>query len=250
MITVSGSEITSDSMAFQYKAGSIPQKALDKLSLSSVTYMYASLKQLKFELDLRASIVNAAVELSKSKLAFSTFRKSMCNADYWERTNEGGFLLKDEIKPSDAIRDIYLNSLKYGTECATAIVIVYYKAIADIYPEELFNDLFQGIYLMNWGYLDSDLGIRHYQSVSDVLPGDCLYFKNPDVNPLAPQWQGENVIDIDNETYYGHGVGIRNAEGVIEALNKQRKSDATQSAYLLNSVTRPAFKLLADNYHI
>ena len=250
MITISGSEITSDSMAFQYKAGSIQRKSLDKLSSSSVTYMYDSLKQLEFELDMRTGIVNAAIELSKSKLAFRTFRKSMCNTDYWERSNEGGFLVKDGIKPSDAIRDIYKNSHKYGTECATAIVIVYYKALVGIYTEEQFNDIFQGIYLMNWGYLDSDLGIRYYRSVSDILPGDCLYFKNPDVNPLTPEWQGENVIDLGNGTYYGHGIGIRNAEGVIEALNKQRKSEATQSAYLLNSATRPAFKLLADNYYM
>lgn len=212
-------------------------------------YKYASQNQLKFELDLRAGIVNAAIELSKSKLSFRTFRKSICNTDYWERTNEGGFLVKEGIRPSDAIRDIYINSQMYGTECATAIVIVYYKALVEIFPEKLFNDLFQGIYLMNWEYLDSDLGIRHYQSVSDVVPGDCLYFKNPEVNPLTPQWQGENVIDLGNGKYYGHGVGIRNAEGVIEALNKQRISEATQSAYLLRSVTRPNFKLLADNYY-
>jgi protein-glutamine gamma-glutamyltransferase len=129
-------------------------------------------------------------------------------------------------------------------------VIIYYKALVDIFPEEKFNYLFQGIYLMNWEHLDSDLGIRHYQSTSDVLPGDCLYFKNPDVNPITPQWQGENVIDLGNGTYYGHGIGIRDAEGVIEALNRQRRSDATQSAYLLGSVTRPAFKLLADKYYV
>ncbi len=249
MIKIAGSDITPESMEFHYMVGSIQRTALDKLFSSSVAYKYATLDQLKFELDLRGNIVDAAIELAKSKFTFRTFRKSMCNEDYWERTNEGGFLLKDGIKPSDAIRDIYNNSNKYGTECATAIVIVYYKALVGILPENLFNELFQGIYLMNWGYLDSDLGIRHYQSVPDILPGDCLYFKNPDVNPLTPEWQGENAIDLGNGLYYGHGIGIRSAEGIINALNKQRKSYAKESAYLLDSATRPGFKRLADRYY-
>ena len=249
MIKIPGSEITPESMELHYMVGSVQRITLDKLSSSSVAYKYASLDQLRFELDLRANIVNAAIELGNSKFAFRTFGKSVCNPDYWERTNEGGFLLKDGIKPSDAIRDIYNNSNEYGTECATAIVIVYYKAFVGIFPEKQFNDLFQGIYLMNWGYLDSDLGIRYYQSVSDVLPGDCLYFKNPEVNPLTPEWQGENTIDLGNGMYYGHGIGIRNAEGIIAVLNRKRKSDATESAYLLDSATRPGFKRLADRYY-
>ncbi|MHB1391687.1 MAG: protein-glutamine gamma-glutamyltransferase [Clostridia bacterium] len=249
MIKISGSDMTPGSMEFHYMVGSVQRTTLDRLSSSSVVYKYDSLDQLKFELDLRANIVDAAIELSKSKFSFRTFRESICNTGYWERTNEGGFLLKDGIKPSDGVRDIYNNSNKYGTECATAIVIVYYKALVGILPENLFNDLFQGIYLMNWGYLDSDLEIRHYHSVSDILPGDCRYFKNPDVNPLTPQWQGENVIDLGNGMYYGHGIGIGNALDIINALNKQRKSDARESAYLLDSVTRPGFKNLADKYY-
>ncbi len=249
MITISGNAITPAGMAHQYPAGSIQSKVLNKLSSSSTPYRYASENQLRFELDLRAGIVKAAIDLSRSKLAFRTFQKSFCNTDYWERTNEGGFLVKGGVKPSDAIRDIYLNSQMYGTECATAIVIIYYKALIDIFPEEKFNYLFQGIYLMDWEYLDSDLGIKHFKSTSDVLAGDCLYFENPDYNPLTPQWQGENVIDLGNGTYYGHGVGIRNAAGIIEVLNTLRKKDATKSAYLSGSVTRPAFKLLANNYY-
>jgi protein-glutamine gamma-glutamyltransferase len=249
MIKISGIDITPESMEFYYTVGSVQKTTLDMLFSSSAAYRYASLDQLKFELDLRAKIVVVSIELAKSKFTFRTFRKSICNEEYWERTIEGGFLLKDGIKPSDAIRDIFLNSNKYGTECATAIVIVYYKALVEILPEDLFNELFQGIYLMNWGYLDSDLAIRTYQSVTDMLPGDCLYFKNPEVNPLTPEWQGENAIDLGNGLYYGHGIGIRNAEGIIEALNRQRKSDAKESAYLMDSATRPGFKRLSDEYH-
>ena len=60
-------------------------------------------------------------------MGFATFRKSKCNLDFWNRTDEGGFVLKDGVKASEAIHDIFANSPKYATECATAMMIVYIK---------------------------------------------------------------------------------------------------------------------------
>jgi protein-glutamine gamma-glutamyltransferase len=183
-------------------------------------------------------VVKAARELHKAGISFRTFRSSICNEKYWNRTNEGGFLLREDAKPSEAIKDIYNNGHKYGTECATAIVIVFYRAAAYALSEEQFNNRFSSIYLMNWRRVDRDLKLRYYEQVPQYLPGDCRYFKNPEVNPLTPQWQGENVIDLGDGTYYGHGIGITNAEGIINALNSNRRSGATKSAYLHDSVTR------------
>lgn len=197
-----------------------------------------------FEQRMRKAIVNSALALNRSRMAFRVFRKSKCNEAYWERTREGGFLLRRDASPAAAIRDIFNNGSQYGTECATAMVIVYYGAVLEIFPEQLFNRLFSQIYLMNWGHLDSDIGIRSYSRVPEFLPGDCMYFKNPDVDPTTPEWQGENVIDLGNGTYYGHGIGIQNAEGIIRALNSHRISGSTTSAYLLDSAKRPDFRNL------
>ena len=82
----------------------------------------------------------------------------------------------------------------------------------------------------------------------DYIPGDRRYFVNPDVDPLTPQWQGENVIDLDGELYYGHGIGIYNAETIIKELNKNRSEGADESARLKDSAGRPNFKKLADIY--
>lgn len=246
MIKISGSIIEPKIILEQYPEDSVQRKIVEILTTSTETYSYRTLEQLKFEIDLRISIIKASRELNDSDFAFKVFRKSTCNSDYWERTDEGGFLLKKDVKPSEAIKDIYKNSSKYGTECATAIVILYYKAVVDIYPQELFDSMFSSIYLMDWQHIDNDLRVDYYANEKDYLPGDCRYFKNPDVNPVTPEWQGENTIDLGDGTYYGHGIGIRKAEGIIAALNKRRKDGATRDAYLINSATRPDFMYLAD----
>jgi protein-glutamine gamma-glutamyltransferase len=221
---------------------------LNKLSQSRDIYRYSSIMQLKFEMELRVNIIKAAKELDKSKFEFEVFKKAYCNTDFWFLTKNGGFKLKEGIKPSDAVKDIYINSSKYATECATAIIIVYYKALVDLYPEELFNDMFPGIFLMDWSYLDEDLDIDSSVDINDFIPGDCLYFVNPEVDPETTEWQGENVIDLSNGNYYGHGIGVGTAEKMIKKLNGHRKKDAKESAFLTNLVTRPNLNYLASRY--
>lgn len=248
MIKINGKPVDS-SILSQYGANTVEGRTLNILLTSDQVYNYDSLNELKFELTLRRSIVNAAKDLNRSRMDFLVFRKSRCNPAFWLRTGEGGFELRSGVKPSDAIKDIYINSSKYGTECATAMVIVYYKALVDVLPEGLFNRMFPRIYLMNWQHLDNDMGIVDYMRVADYLPGDCRYFRNPEVDPLKPEWQGENVFLLENGLYYGHGIGITTGDRIIEALNRRRRRGATISAYLLPSAKRLNFKYLSSQYY-
>ncbi len=247
MIKILGTPIAMESIINEYAENSIERKSIEKLNGSSTEYEYSSFEQLKFEMNMRVNIIKASKDLFKSRMAFRVFRQTICNESYWNRTNDGGFELKEGVKPSEAIKDIFINGSKYGTECATAIVIIYYKALVSIYPEELFNGMFPKIKLMDW-YYDRDLGVDYYKNITDYLPGDCRYFKNPQVDPKTPQWQGENAIDLGDGNYYGHGIGIRNAEGILNHLNSKRRSGATEEAVLLESATRPDFKYLSDKY--
>ena len=248
MIEIAGSSINGEELLKGYGNDSVERKTINILSSSGNVHRYDSESRLKFELDVRRSIVNAALDLNRSHMKFRVFRKSKCNADYWQRTEEGGFLLENGVLPSEAIRDIYINSRLYGTECSTAMMIVYYKALADIFPEKLFNGLFPEIYLMNWQHIDRDFGLVDYPNALDYLPGDGRYFKNPDVNPLTPEWQGENAFDLGNGSYYGHGIGVKSAGEIIEALNENRIEGSEVSAYLLNSVKRLGFDHLYEKY--
>ena len=248
MITIKN-QPPDDSLNKGYPPMSLERQILDTLISSSTIYNYNSIDQLKFELRMRREIINAAEALFRSGMSFAVFRKSECNPVYWQRMDDGGFALRPGIKASDAIRDIFKNGDKYATECATAMVIIYYKALLEIFPEDIYNEMFPNIYLMDWSQIARELReIGWMQPAKDYLPGDRRYFDNPEVDPITPEWQGENVIDMDNGIYYGHGIGKHKADTFIKALNRRRKKDAEISAYLMDSAGRPNFKRLFDLY--
>lgn len=230
-----------------WQATSIEGIIIQKMQEDSVVYSYQSIEELTFELKVRKNIITSARAMNDSQAQFEIFSKSRCNADYWYLTDVGGFQLKEHIRPSDAIRDIYKNSSLYAFECATAKVIIYYNAVLDSIGESLFNQFFKNLYLYSW-HTDPDLGIHSIDTnnTNHFIPGDVVYFNNPDVDPRTSWWRGENAVVLEDDTYFGHGLGIKTAPQVIRALNKTRKPEATQSAYLTTYTTRPAFNHLAE----
>jgi protein-glutamine gamma-glutamyltransferase len=250
MIIINRQPFDGSSITELYPEQSVERQLLVSMSESGEHHHYDSLDQLKFELRLRKETVSAAEELYRSKFSFATFYKSKCNTEYWTRTDNGGFMLKEGVKPSDAIRDIFENGSKYATECATAMQIVYYRALLNTFEESLFNKLFPRIYLMNWHSINPllrEIGLPKKRE--SMLIGDRGYFDNPDVDPKTPEWQGENVILLPGGLYYGHGIGIDTAEKIIHALNANRRKDAVQSAFLLDSTARPDYKKLASLFY-
>jgi len=211
---------------------------------SPLDYVYHSANDLRFELQFRTRMIENSRELARSGAGFASFRRSRCNPDYWDRTRAGGFQVRGDRAVSDAIRDIFRHGDRYAFECATAIAIVMYKSVLDCIAESSFNELFRGLLLYDW-HLDSDLRLITVNDASEAYPGDVQYFKNPDVSFLTPWWQGENVVKLGENLYYGHGVGILPSEGIIAKLNSHRKIGAKRSAYMLNQTSYPDFAYLA-----
>ena len=222
----------------------------------STVYEYETKEQLEFELAIRLQIIQAAKRLYKSGVHFATFSTSKCNEKYWTLTEKGAFALKPNVLPQTAIEDIFRNGRKYAFECATAMVIVFYKAVLEIIDKEQFNLLFSNLYLYDWQY-DQDLDLRSHKG-TDFLPGDCVYFINPDHDPNTPEWQGENAIVLDERLYYAHGIGITTRQRIIDILNTKRKQNPNQSAFLTNQITRLNFRSLLpykpkinrDHHHV
>ncbi|WP_129691682.1 protein-glutamine gamma-glutamyltransferase [Gottfriedia acidiceleris] len=221
---------------------SVIRMKIQQMNEDPAVHAYRSIDE--FENMLRNNIILSARAMFQSRVTFAVFAKSRCNPMYWQLMRTGGFLLRQGVKPSDAINDIYFNSPFYAFECATAMVIIYYHAVLNLIGENLFNQIFRNIYLYGW-HTDSDLGVNAQYS-NRFFPGDIVYFNNPEFNPLTPEWRGENAVVLGDGTYFGHGLGIMTAEQMIYTLNKMRWPGAYRSAYLTNSVTRPNFKHLAE----
>ncbi|MFC3038836.1 protein-glutamine gamma-glutamyltransferase [Virgibacillus xinjiangensis] len=229
--------------AFNWASDPIEHTILNQMHSQPVVYSYQSIDGLQFELKLRKNIIRSAKALNESEAKFETFKNSRCNPDFWHRTNVGGFRLRQDVSPADGILDIYKNSSLYGFECATAILIIYYHAVLESIGERLFNQYFQQLYLYSWHH-DTDLGIQRIQT-EYILPGDVVYFNNPDFHPETDWWRGENAVVLEDGMYFGHGMGITTGERIIQSLNQQRRPGGTRSAYLMRSATRPSFGHLA-----
>lgn len=212
---------------------------------SPVTYRYPSLDALRFELIMRENIVRAAEELYEGEARFAVFARSRCNERLWYRTRNGGFQLRPEVSPSYAITDIFRNGQLYAFECATAMMIILYKAVLETIGREKFDTYFKDLYVRDWHY-DSDLQLVTSYDPDEATFGDILYFENPDHHPATPEWQGENVIMVAPNRFFGHGVGIRSAEGMIDSLNRRRFPGSRRSAYLSDQVNYPNFEHLRN----
>ena len=235
-------------------SSSTERNIIETMGSSDAPYDFDSLGQLKFELTLRMNIIAAAKELERSGVRFAKTQEKCCQT-HWDLirgigVQRDGFKLKEGVNPSEAITNIFENGSKYAFECSVAPGIVFYKAILDSFGEDIFDNLFVKIYLtsINWGTAVRDLKLT-WQKAPDYFPGDRRYFNNPDVHLKKFAWKGENVIDLGDGTYYGHGIGIKSASTMIYLLNKNRKRGAVRSAYLEDKAGRPDIKYLA-NYAI
>ncbi|XID90187.1 protein-glutamine gamma-glutamyltransferase [Paenibacillaceae bacterium WGS1546] len=210
---------------------------------SPATYRYDSPGALLFELNMRSRIVAAARALNASGASFTTFDRSYANERYWTLDERGGFRQNPGVSPSEALNDIYVNGRLYGFECATAMVIILYKAVLDMIGRNAFHAYFNNLLLYDWHY-DNDLQLQTVNDFREAYPGDVLYFRNPDHDPDKPEWQGENVIKLGNDLYFGHGIGIGSAADMIAALNRARRPGSTTSAYLTDQANYPDFGYL------
>lgn len=212
---------------------------------SPITYRFPSLDALRFELLMRENIVRAAEDLYRGDASFAVFTRSRCNERLWERLPNGGFQLRPDVPPSYAIADIWSNGRRYAFECATAMVLIMYKAVLDTIGSEKFDTYFKDLYVRDWHY-DSDLQLVTVYDSDEATLGDIVYFKNPDHHPATPEWQGENAIMVAPNRFFGHGVGIRSAEGMIDTLNRKRFPGSRRSAYMTEQVNHPSFEHLRN----
>ena len=102
------------------------QQILSIMAGNQEVYSFRTADELSFDLNLRVNIIISALELFKVDFSFVHFSNPL-QPQYWKRTSLGGFELLPNIPPSIAIQDIFKNGKLYGTECATAMIIIFIK---------------------------------------------------------------------------------------------------------------------------
>lgn len=195
---------------------------------------FETMKDFQFELVVRLNVIQAAVLLDQSGAEFTILEESVCNPYIWRLASDGAFQLQPMVPPHVALNDIFTNGSLYAFECGTAILVVFYKAILDAIGPTNFDRIFSNLFLYNWHY-HQNLSILIHEDV-DYLPGDCVYFINPDFAPNTPEWQGENAIMLREDLYFAHGVGISNQQDIIQELNSNRIMGSMISAYLTTHI--------------
>ena len=102
------------------------QQILSIMAGNQEVYSFRTADELSFDLNLRVNIIISALELFKVDFSFVHFSNPFATP-VLERTSLGGFELLPNIPPSIAIQDIFKNGKLYGTECATAMIIIFIK---------------------------------------------------------------------------------------------------------------------------
>ena len=183
------------------------------------------------------AMVDASEKMNSAGVPFAITTNHKANADFWTVGVGGTLELKPGVKPSEALEDIAQNPSKYGYECATGLVVVYYQAILDLIGPEDFDRIASDLILGPWQMEDSLASLmvnRHPKpgqgtetDLGDhtLVPGNYYYFRNWDVTDEARArgWQGENVIYLGEGRFYGHGIGLGDADMFVGKLSSEMK---------------------------
>lgn len=210
-----------------------------------------------------AAVVDAAYAMDSANHRFGG--QPQANETYWRvPTNPvsgaSRMLVRDGVRPSAALQDMFENPGDYRFECASAIVIIRYKAIMDLIGKADFDRIMTDMIVGAWKQeADSEALWKISRTgptktppvdpsaIPEVPPGEYTYFRNWDVSKegFDAGWQGENVIALGDGLYYGHPFGVVSDDEIIKHLNQNRKAGSTQSATLLNlraRIGRDVFK--------
>jgi protein-glutamine gamma-glutamyltransferase len=170
------------------------------------------------DIAFRAHVVQASKDLAASGASFSPshetdkVNKELWTLGYGGRMQVRKWLPDGEIgKPSTALRDIFQNGRQYGFECATAMMVIYHKAILDHVGDEAFDKMFsepRNLAFFRWDIEDTDFvdAKKLVHRPMPLQPGTHYYFENPDAAPENSAFRGENVLYLGDGQFYAHGI--------------------------------------------
>ena len=212
------------------------------------------------ELAFRAHVVHAAKALAAGGASFAgSADGDKVNKDLWTmgfggRIQVRKFMPDGSIgKPADALRDIFTNGRAYGFECATAMMVIYHKAILDHVGDKAFNEMFsepKQLAFFRWSIEDDDfLDVKKLvHKPMPLQPGSHYYYTNPDASAENSAFGGENVLYLGAGEFYAHGIVgssgtyIVSEKDIMDTLSALRRHGATTAP------SRVAMAMWLDGY--
>ena len=200
------------------------------------------------EVQIRTHTIEGAKILDQAKqagrgLGFANdLRKTEANPQFWQVDQSGRMHVRPGVSPADAVDDIFNNPQAYVLDCAAASHVVGLRAIKNTIGAEDFNRTHQGLNIYGWDAqrLNSDgdmqslskiSGDQNQRAMGGIRAGDVGYFKNPD--NISTEWQGENVISLGGDQYWGHPGGTKSSQGWVDWMNENARTPyATREAFL------------------
>ena len=173
-------------------------------------------------------VLFAAKRLDNANIAFADGLENFkMNEDFWTPVEGslGEFRVKEGVKASDAINDIFANPDKYTADCRTHTSMAMYKGILEANGRDKFDSLYTNNDAFSIGPFSSmqfapedatgaEIPRERGGEVdwSKVQPGSYVYFDNPNVKPeYSDLWQGENAIFLG---FNSAGEALFSAQGI------------------------------------
>lgn len=212
------------------------------------------------EIAFRARVVTAAKDLAASGASFAgsaagdKVNKALWTMGFGGRMQVRKFLPDGEIgKPSTALRDIFHNGRAYGFECATAMMVIYHKAILDHVGDAAFDAMFtepKHLAFFRWSIEDDDfLEVKKLvHKPVPLQPGSHYYYTNPDASAENSAFGGENVLYLGEGQFYAHGIVgssgtyLVTEKDIMDTLSALRRAGATTKP------SRVAMAMWLDGY--
>ncbi|MDP2339955.1 MAG: hypothetical protein Q8O67_03270 [Deltaproteobacteria bacterium] len=204
------------------------------------------------DIAFRAHVVKAAKDLAASGASFSGAAGSdKVNKDFWTMGFGGRMQVRKWMpdgsigKPSTALRDLFQQGNKYGFECATAMMVIYHKAILDHVGDAAFDKMFsepKNLAFFRWEIEDQD-----YVDVKKLVhkpmplsPGSHYYYENPAASTENSAFGGENVMYLGDGQFYAHGIigasgsYLVTEKEIVATLSSLREAGATAKPKRVN----------------
>jgi len=196
---------------------------------------------------IRFHAVRAARDLAASGAEFSGGHDTdRVNKKLWTMGYGGKIQVRKFLKPgilgspAAAMRDIFEHGNKYAFECATAMMVIYHKAILDMVGDDVFDAMFTDpsyLKFFRWDEKDADyLACERMEDGKnfELVPGSHYYYRNP--NASDPAFGGENVLylgknDNGEHEFYGHGLIGSSDEYIVTEKEMMDSLTALQTTH-------------------